>query len=85
MSADTSRAAFEAWHSNEFGWNSDTNPQWQKRLRVWQASRQAALNEAANCCVALAEECAAYPDNKWMLERKIGATVCENTIKELLK
>lgn len=46
---DASRAAFEAWHSAEFGWNSDTNPQWQKRLRIWQASRKAALEEAAKC------------------------------------
>jgi len=35
-----SKAAFEAWHNEEFGWYNPDDIQWQKRLRTWNASRK---------------------------------------------
>jgi hypothetical protein len=67
-----SRAAFEAWHNEEFGWYNPDDIQWQKRLRTWNASHKRALEDALEICKGAS--CANQT-----------ASHCYHEIKELMK
>lgn len=77
--SDSVREAFEAWHRSKFGYHTDLCGEeryvssWERALwGAWQASRAAALEEAAQIC-----DDEALPDGT--------AQICAASIRAMVK
>jgi len=51
----------------------------------WQASRKQALLESIDACKMVADQLVVGTSEQYEVGREMGATICKNTIEELLK